>query len=181
MLTPGIKTCAFPLSPRIAIPLWNSLKFYYWDSGSSTHRPSEYRTLSVIQKNLVFGCPLTDLYYNLIWCLHSGSPKLVIVNHLNTRHLVFRYSDPDLIWCLQGRQSDWDARLKSGFNPYHGCSQHKDCRDVDMNMVRITRGRFHNHLLLCAHHYALFYSVPFSAYMLQPFTPYMLSLRSLLF
>jgi hypothetical protein len=36
---------------------------------------------------------------------------------------------------LQGRQKDWDARLKSGFNPYHGCSQHRDCRDVDMNMV----------------------------------------------
>jgi hypothetical protein len=36
---------------------------------------------------------------------------------------------------FQTRQRDWDNRLKSGFNPYHGCSQHKDCHDVDMNMV----------------------------------------------
>lgn len=36
---------------------------------------------------------------------------------------------------IQVRSKDWEARSKSNYNPYHGCSNHKDCHDVDMNMV----------------------------------------------
>ena len=33
------------------------------------------------------------------------------------------------------KQDQWQQRQGSGYNPYQSCSDHKDCKNVDMNMI----------------------------------------------
>ena len=33
------------------------------------------------------------------------------------------------------KQDQWQQRQGSGYNPYQSCSEHEDCKNVDMNMI----------------------------------------------